>query len=222
MPCVLSQLSVDAKYTSLAYGVYNYFADVHSTRKMQHKHQTRSKKLASRVKEGKSLKNTTQSKLNKVRNQQSISQEQISSIAHKLFKSVRSHNKLTRKYRHFQHKAESRAACHQCHANLWQFTKNLLEDKPFTNVHRIFSETKATAYFSKAYHSEPCWYTQPSRMPSATVPVAEFNEDDITLEEITLAVKKARYKSSPSPFDGIPYAKFPALLSALHNIFNLC
>ena len=192
---------------------------------MQHKHRTRCKKLASWVKEAKSLKNAARRELNRARKESSISQEQINSIAHKFFKSVRSHNKLTREYRHFQHKAKSKAARHQCHVNLWQFTKDLLEDKPVTNVHPTFSETEATSFFSKAYHSEPRRYTQPSWIPSATVPVAEFNEDDITLEEITLAVKKARSKSSPSPFDVfIPYIVFkkcPALLSALHNIFNL-
>ena len=122
VPCVLSQLSIDAKYISLADGVYNYFADVHSTRKMQHKHRTRSKKLASRAKEAKRLKNAARCELNKVKKEPSILREQISSIAHKFFKSVRSH-KLTREYRHFQHKAESRASHHQCHANLWQLTK---------------------------------------------------------------------------------------------------
>ena len=224
VPCVLSELSVDAKYTALADGIYNYFAGVYGTRKIQHKHRTRHKKLASRVKEAKSLKNAARRELNRVKKEPSISQEQINSIAHKFFKSVRSHNKLTTEYRHFQHKAESRAARHQCLTNLWQFTKDLLEDKPATNVHPTFSETEATSFFSKAYHSEPRRYTQPSWMPSATAPVAEFNENDITLEEITLAVKKARSKSSPSPFDGIPYTVFkkcPALLSALHNIFNL-
>ena len=164
--------------------------------------------VASRVKEETSLKNAARRELNRVRKEPSISQEQINYIAHKFFKSVRSHHKLTREYRHFQHKAESRAARHQCHANLWQFTKDLLEDKPVTNVHPTFSETETTSFFSKVYHSEPRRYTQPSWMPSATTPVAKFNEDDITLEEITLAVKKAHSKSSSSPLYGIPYTEF--------------
>ena len=96
VPCVLSELSVDAKYTALADGIYNYFVGVYGTRKMQHKHRTRRKKLASRVKEEKSLKNAARCELNRVRKEPSISQEQINSIAHKFFKSVGSHNKLTR------------------------------------------------------------------------------------------------------------------------------
>ena len=45
------------------------------------------------------------------------------------------------------------------------------------------------------------------------------------MDEIAQAVKGARSQSSPSPVDGIPYTVFkkcPALLVALHNIFNLC
>ena len=94
--CVISELSIDAKYTALANGIYNYFAGVYRTRKMQHKHRTRCKKLASRVKEAKSLKNAARCELNRVRKELSILQEHINSIAHKFFKSVRSHNKLTR------------------------------------------------------------------------------------------------------------------------------
>lgn len=62
-------------------------------------------------------------------------------------------------------------------------------------------------------------------MPGAPGSVTEFNEDDISVDEIGCAVKKSRSKSSPSPVDGIPYLVFkkcPALLVALHNIFNLC
>ena len=179
----------------------------------------------SRVKQAKDLKNAARRELNSVKQEPTISQEQVNSIAKKFFQSVRSHNKLVREYRNLQHRAESRTARHQCQANLWQFTRDLLEDRPVTAAHPTFSETEATSFFSKIYHFESCVYTQPSWMPSATAPVTEFNEDDITLEEIALAVKKARSKSSPSPFDGIPYTVFkrcPALLPALFNMFNLC
>ena len=115
-----------------------------------------------------------------------------------------------------------RAARRQCHDNVWQFTRDLLEDKLVTNVHPTFCETEATNFFSKVYHSDPRTFSQPSWMPSATIPVDGFNED---VDEISHAVRKACSKSSPSPFDGIPYIVFkkcPALLLALHNIFNLC
>ena len=45
------------------------------------------------------------------------------------------------------------------------------------------------------------------------------------MAEISRAVKRSRSKSTPSPVDGILYALFkkcPALLVALHNIFNFC
>ena len=35
---VQSELSVDGKYTALAEGIYNYFAENHGTKKMQHRY----------------------------------------------------------------------------------------------------------------------------------------------------------------------------------------
>ena len=45
------------------------------------------------------------------------------------------------------------------------------------------------------------------------------------MEEKSQALKRVRSKSSPSPVDGIPYSVFKkcsTILSALHNLFNLC
>ena len=73
--------------------------------------------------------------------------------------------------------------------------------------------------------ADPKCYQQPAWMPSPATTVADFNEEKISLDEIALAVKKARFKSSPSSFDGIPYAVFKrcsALLPTLRNIFNFC
>ena len=162
--------------------------------------------------------------LRQARTSASLSQEQISSIAQKFFNSVRSHNKLKRAHSQSQCKAECRTARHQCHKNLWKFTKKLLDGDGVSDIQPTFSEAEATSFFTSVYHSEPRSYTQPSWMPAAPGPVTEFNEDDISVDEIAYAVKKSRSKSSPSPVDGIPYLVFkkcPALLVALHNIFNL-
>ena len=61
-------------------------------------------------------------------------------------------------------------------------------------------------------------------MLSPAAPAAEFNEDEITPEEIATAVKKARSKSSPSPFDVVPYVVFkkcPTLL-LLFTTSSIC
>ena len=94
-----------------------------------------------------------------------------------------------------------------------------------SDIHPTFSKSEATSFFSKIYHAEPRAFRQPSWMPSPTPPTAAFDESDISLDEIAYAVKKARSKSAPSPFDGMPYTIFkkcPSLLQALHNLFNLC
>ena len=77
VPYVLGGLSVDAKYTILADGIYNYLAEKYGTCKTQHRHRSRHNKLASRVKETKDLKNAARRELNKAKLEKSISQDQI-------------------------------------------------------------------------------------------------------------------------------------------------
>ena len=45
VPRVLSELSVEAKYTTLVNGVYDYLADAHGTRRMKHRYGKRQRKL---------------------------------------------------------------------------------------------------------------------------------------------------------------------------------
>ena len=225
VPCVLRELSVDAKSTVLTEGVFSYFDVNFGTRKEKHRCRTRSNQLANQVKVARDLKNAARCELRQARTSAALSQEQISSIAKKFFDSVRSHNSLKRAHSQSQHKAECRTARHQCHKNLWKFTRKLLDGDGVSDIQPTFSKAEATSFFTSGYHSEPRSYTQPSWMPGAPGPVTEFNEDDISVDEIACAVKKSRSKSSPSPVDGIPYLVFkkcPALLVALHNIFNLC
>ena len=155
----------------------------------------------------------------------SLSQEQVCSVAKKFFQSVRTHNKFKRAHQRSLHGAERRTARHQCHTNLWRFTKDLLENDTVSDIQPTFSESEATSFFSSTYSSEPRLFTQPPWLPSTSAPVAVFNEEDISMDEIAQAVERSRSKSSPSPLDGIPYSVFkkcPALLVTLHNIFNLC
>ena len=225
VPCVIHELSVDDKYATLVEGVYSFFADNHGTKKVQQRYRSRQRKLAKKLKEAKVMKNAARRELRQARKEPIISHESINSISQKFLQCVRSHNKVHQQHERLQGKAASRAARQQCHDNLWHFCKDLLADKPDTDIQPTFSKSEATSFFSKCYHGEPRAYSQPSWMPSLAAPTVQFNEDDITLDEIVRAIKKARSRSSPSPFDGIPYIVFKkctSLLPALHNLFNLC
>ena len=100
-----------------------------------------------------------------------------------------------------------------------------MDDDAVSDIQPTFSESEATSFFSSIYRYEPQSFTKTPWLPTAAAPTVDFNEEDISMAEIAQAVKGARSQSSPSPVDGIPYTvlrKCPALLVALHNIFNLC
>ena len=80
-------------------------------------------------------------------------------------------------------------------------------------------------YFTKIHHAEPKAFVFPPWMPSPPPTTVEFNCGEITMEEISVAVRKSKTKSAPCPLDGISYVVFkrcPALLTALFNLFNTC
>ena len=117
-----------------------------------------------------------------------------------------------------QHLSKLKAARHQCHENLWRFTRDLLDDDAASGIQPTFSESEATSYFSSIYQSEPHSFTRPSWLPPASTPMVDFNEEDISMVKIVRAVNGSRVESAPSPVDGIPYSVFkkcPAVLSWL-------
>ena len=68
-----------------------------------------------------------------------------------------------------------------------------------------------------------------SRMSAARSPSVQLVCDEISLNEVKKAIKKAKNLSAPSPFDAIPYAipytiykQCPSLAVALHSLFNTC
>ena len=226
---MLSELSVDGKFAVLAEGIYDYFNTNFGAARGHHRHKVRQNKqqsrLARQVNEARALKNAARREFMRAKKSTSLSQEQVSSIARKFFLSVRSHNKLNRAHKQCQQGRKQNAARHQCHENLWRFTRDLLDNDSVSTIQPSFSESTASSYFSSIYQSMPRTFTQPSWLPSSPAPVVEFNEDDISMAEIVQAVKRSRSNSSPSPVDRIPYSVFkkcPALMVALHNIFNLC
>ena len=130
---------------------------------------------------------------------------------------------LKRAHKQCEQGCKQNTACHQCHENLWGFTRDLLDNDSASAIQPSFSESTATSYFSSIYQSTPRTFTQPSLLPSSLAPVVQFNQEDISMAEIVQPVKRSR--STPSPVDRIPYLVFkkcPALMVALHNILNLC
>ena len=120
---------------------------------------------------------------------------------------------------------KAKSARRQCHLHFWSFAKQLLDNNPTTQMDPKFSRDEATRFFKETYHTEPHFFEHPSWMPSPPTPSVDFDCDTITIEEIAVAVKKTKSTSAPCPFDGIPYIIFkkcPALLVALHDLFNSC
>ena len=149
------------------------------------------------------------------------------SLAKKLYQSLRIYNKVKKTLDQSQERVGAKTARHQCNKNFWHLSKKVLENRTVADVQLSFSETAANSFFSYTYmyRAHPKCYQQPtwSWMPSPATPVANFNEEDIYLNETSLAVKKARFKSSPSPSDSLHYAVFkrcPTLLPALYDIFT--
>ena len=148
----------------------------------------------------------------------------IQSIARNFVQSIRLHNHLVRKQQASQKAVLKKTARHQCYTSFWKFSKKPLEAKPSEDVQPSFSVHDATSFFTEAHHTEPRHFSQPAWMPSPKPSITKFNTDGISLFEIEAAMMRSCNSSSPSPFDGIPYSIFkrcPALLLALHNIFNL-
>ena len=76
-------------------------------------------------------------------------------------------------------------------------------------------------YFYEVYQSEPRQYSRPPWMPAARSPSVQFVCDEISLNEVKKAIKKAKNLSAPSPFDAIPYTIYkqcPSLAVALCTV----
>lgn len=170
--------------------------------KPQRKKQKRQNKIVHQVREAREAKRATYRELKQAK-QSEISQDQIQSIAYKFHQLIRSHNRLVRKLRASKRATESRSARYQCHSNFWQFAKNLLDNKSVGDIQPAFTANDATSFFAKTYHAEPKIFTKPVWMPSPTLPTTQFNTGSISMEEITLAIRRARSISAPSPFDDL-------------------
>ena len=224
VPEVLAEASLESKNTRLSDGIYHYFASEHGVK--QHSKQRRRKdKLAKALNEAKKEKNEARRMLRQARATGNKSAEEIMSLARSFYKMVHSHNRCKRLY---QRAVWSRNADHvrgECHQHFWPFARRLLDKSSQSVIEPQFSLEEAVQYFTDTYHAVPESFTHPEWMPSPPSPSTEFNCEGITLDEIAAAVKRSRTRSTPSPLDGVPYVVFkrcPALLTALHDVFNIC
>ena len=147
------------------------------------------------------------------------------SLARKFYVAVRTHNRYKKLQQRAVRSSAARNARSECHQNFWPFAKRLLDESSQSAVEPQFSEEEALRYFTNTYHATPKFFTSPAWMASPPLPTKEFNCGEISLEEISAAVRRSKTRSSPSPLDGVPYVVFkrcPALLTALHDLFNTC
>ena len=169
--------------------------------------------------------NAARRELRRLKKSGDHSSEHIKLVASKFFDLVRSHSKMKRISQKIDQKNAQRSMKSQCHRHFWQFSKELLDDKTITQSKPEFSAVEATQYFSNISCSQPHQFSKPSWIPSAHSPTTEFDSEEISMEEVSKAIKKAKSVSTPSPYDAIPYIvyqKCPSLSIALLSLFNLC
>lgn len=225
LPAVQAAVSPNEKNTILSEGIYDYFAETFGTKKHSNgKHERKRKRHERALAAVTKLKNEARRELRQAK-RSGISIDTIQSISRKFFDLVREHSRVKRSSVSSAKYAQARQARQQCHQDFWRFAKGLLDDKLSSQTSPAFTQEEAFTYFSKVYSTEPRRYLKPSWLPSPKAPATEFEEDEISCEEIDLAINRAKSASAPSPFDQISYQilkRCPSLSQALLDLFNCC
>jgi hypothetical protein len=223
VPQVLCETSPDSKNSRLSDGIYDFLANKYGTR--QHsKRRRRQEKHALALNKARKLKNEARRELHRARVNSTLSAEEIRSLARKFYQLVRSHSCCRKAYQQVPG-GLGRLYRNECHQTFWSFAKQLLDESSQTSIEPQFSEEEGIQYFTETYSAKPKSFASPDWIPSPPSPTAEFNCEEITMMEISAAVRKSKTKSTPCPLDAIPYIVFkkcPALMTALHNLFNTC
>ena len=170
------------------------YANKHGTREPS-KRKKRQEKRAQALNRAKRCKNEARKQLRQARSSGSLSPEELMGLARKFFQLVRAHSRCKGAYDQAKGLRKAGQARHQCHHHFWPF------------------------------HAEPQSFSLPDWMSPPPAPTAEFNYGEITMEEISTVVRKSKARSAPCPLDGISYLVFkkcPALVVALHDLFNTC
>ena len=84
VPRVLQASSIEDKHVVLVEGIFNYFAEAYGTKEKKRSYKKRQRKIASKLRKAKEMKNDARRELAIAKKANSFSSEQIMSLARKL------------------------------------------------------------------------------------------------------------------------------------------
>lgn len=137
---------------------------------------------------------------------------------------IRLHSKAKREQLRSQLNLEAGKARQDCAKNFWKFAVKILDEKDESPA-PAFSAEDVESFFKQVYSTKPKPFQRPAWLPEASQPHCAFNDDPISLSEISGIIKGIHSFSSPSPIDRVSYMIFkkcPALMQALVNLYNAC
>ena len=207
--------------------IYSYFATTHGTKAVQKDGEWKNQRVKQ---DARPLKKVTELK-NKARKEfrdakrNGLCPVVITNVARNFFKLIREHNKVKKKTSQDRAMLTRKQLRRACHINFWKFAKDLLDDNSASSTKPQFGADKAEAFFGTTYRAVSHNFSKPSWMPTPQLPSVEFNDSQISPEEIQYTIKHAKSQSSPSPLDRISYQIFkkcPSLYPALLLLFQRC
>ena len=145
----------------------------------------------------------------------------VQSVADHFISLVRTHSQLKSISNAHRLKKDVRAARERCHTNFKGCARQILDGRNFREV-PTFNNDAATSFFSQVYHSATQNFALPEWMPSPSPPDVELDFSSFTQSEVVRVIKRMKAQSAPSPFEYVIFKKFPSLLPALVQLFNIC
>ena len=221
VPAVLAAPTVDEKYKVLCQGIYHHFSS-------QYGYVSPRKPLRKR-RHARYLKWLTAEK-NKARKQfrqaraSSEDSSLVRELAQKFYRLVRLHSAEKKVLLKSKCKLEALKARRECSKAFWWYAAKVLDGER-ESVVPAFGSHRAEEFFREVYSAGAKCVSQPQWLPSPPSPSVGLNTDEISVAEISLAIKRSKSQSSASPLDGISYLilkKFPSLVPALFHLFNSC
>ena len=130
---------------------------------------------------------------------------------------LREYNKVSQAEKKRESKVKASTAQRLCSKNFVKFVRDVLAGEDIQNA----PEEAAVEFFSRVYDSVPMAFEQPLWLPDTPFPQNQFREGDITAEEISGVINRARSTSVPSPLNQVTYRTLkqcPSLIPALMNL----
>ena len=222
VPAVLNASTVEDKNEALCGGVYQAFSSMCGTFDTQYKPR-RVRKHARHLKRLTAQKNEARKRFRQAK-KSTASESNIGLLAQEFYRLVRLHSAEKRLHLKSRCRLEALKARRECNKSFWKFAEKLF-DAECVGVEPQFGAKQAEEYFRKVYSADPCSFTQPEWLPSSPPLSVDFNTDPISVEEISLVIKRAKSKSASSPLDRVSYhilKRCPSLLPALCDLYNAC